>query len=128
KPNTTNLAKLGVCHPGQSYNPTEDDHDDVVASAIAVELKRQEAVEDEQRPVAMGMSKETLALMIGEDEGDESSDEEDDGREVLSLGKPTPATGKLTRAQRNKQKRFKEAKYELAVRRQKKAMIKSIDQ
>lgn len=68
KPKTKDLAKLGVCHPGQSYNPTEDDHDDVLASAVAVELKRQEAVEDEQRPVAMGMSKETLALLTGEDE------------------------------------------------------------
>lgn len=68
KPKTRDLAKLGVCHPGQSYNPTEDDHDDVLASAVAVELKRQEAVEDEQRPLAMGLSKETLALMTQEDE------------------------------------------------------------
>ena len=59
----------------------------------------------------------------------ESSDEEDaDGGGGLSLGKPTPASGKLTRAQRNKQKRVKAAQHELAVRRNKKTMTKSIDQ
>lgn len=68
KPTARDLAKLGVCHPGQSYNPTEDDHDDVLASAVAVELRRQEAVDDEKRPVAVGMSKQTLDLLIGDSE------------------------------------------------------------
>lgn len=56
-----------MCHPGQSYNPTEDDHDDVLASAVAVELKRQEAIEEERAPVSAGMSKETLAVIVGDD-------------------------------------------------------------
>ncbi|CAN0158939.1 unnamed protein product, partial [Scytosiphon promiscuus] len=122
KQSVRNLAKLGVCHPGQSYNPTEEDHEDVLASAVAVELKRQEAIEEEKAPISAGMSKETLALI-----DESSSDEEDDGNAPLSLGKPTPASGKLTRAQRNKQKRAKVAKYELAVRQNKKKMSKSID-
>eukprot|EP00752_Nemacystus_decipiens_P018642 g16715.t1 len=131
KQSVRNLAKLGVCHPGQSYNPTEDDHDDVLASAVAVELRRQEAIEEEKAPVSKGMSEETLKCIVGDEES-ESSDSEggDDGGPAagVSLGKPTPASGKLTRAQRNKQKRVKAARYELAMRRNKKMMTKSIDQ
>ncbi|CAM9250186.1 unnamed protein product [Hapterophycus canaliculatus] len=127
KQSVRNLAKLSVCHPGQSYNPTEEDHEDVLASAVAVELKRQEAIEEERAPISAGMSKETLALIIGDEDDESSSDEEDDGNASLSLGKPTPASGKLTRAQRNKQKRAKAAKYELAVKKNKKQMAKSID-
>lgn len=67
KQSVRNLAKLAVCHPGQSYNPTEDDHDDVLASAVAVELKRQEAIEEEQAPVSKGMSKETLKYIVGDE-------------------------------------------------------------
>ncbi|CAM9450752.1 unnamed protein product [Ectocarpus fasciculatus] len=129
KQSVRNLAKLGVCHPGQSYNPAEEDHEDVLASAVAVELKRQEAIEEESAPISAGMSEETLAVIIGDEDDEESSDDEqDDSTTRLSLGKPTPASGKLTRAQRNKQKRAKAAKYELAVRRNRKQMIKSIDQ
>ncbi|CAN0220482.1 unnamed protein product, partial [Ectocarpus sp. 8 AP-2014] len=128
KQSVRNLAKLGVCHPGQSYNPAEEDHDDVLASAVAVELKRQEAIEEESAPISAGMSEETLAVIIGDEDDEESSDgEEDDNATGLSLGKPTPASGKLTRAQRNKQKRAKAAKHELTVRRNRKHMIKSID-
>eukprot|EP00903_Cladosiphon_okamuranus_P012394 g11616.t1 len=130
KQSALNLAKLGICHPGQSYNPTEDDHEDVLASAVAVELKRQEAIEEEKAPVSKGMSKETLAFIVGDDDSESSDEDADGGTSAggMSLGKPTPASGKLTRAQRNKQKRVKAAQHELAVRRKKKMMIKSIDQ
>lgn len=68
KQSVKNLAKLGVCHPGQSYNPTEDDHDDVLASAVAVELKRQAAIDEERAPISAGMSEETLALIVGDED------------------------------------------------------------
>ncbi|CAM9494971.1 unnamed protein product [Ascophyllum nodosum] len=126
KPSAKDLAKLGVCHPGQSYNPTPEDHQDVLAGAVAVELRRQEAIDQEAKPVSAGMSKETLELLIGDEEGEGSSEEE--GEEGSgSLGGPTPATGKLTRAQRNKQKRFRAAKHELLQRRKRKKMLKTID-
>lgn len=67
KPTVREKAKLGVCHPGQSYNPTEDDHEDVLASAVAVELRREEAAEDEKKPISQGMSKETLAVLVGDE-------------------------------------------------------------
>ncbi|CAM9810471.1 unnamed protein product [Pylaiella littoralis] len=129
KQSVRNLAKLGVCHPGQSYNPAEDDHEDVLASAVAVELKRQAAIEEESAPVSAGMSKETLAVIVGDEDDEESSDEDDGSDNAgVSLGKPTPASGKLTRAQRNKQKRAKAAKHEVTIRRAKKDMTKSIGQ
>lgn len=59
---------------------------------------------------------------------DESSDDEDGSGSLSAISRgATPATGKLTRAQRNKQKRAKGAAYELAVRKKKKEMSKSID-
>ena len=62
-----------------------------------------------------------------EEEGEGSSEEE--GEEGSgSLGGPTPATGKLTRAQRNKQKRFRAAEHELLQRRKRKKMLKTIDE
>ena len=67
KPSAKDLAKLGVCHPGQSYNPTPEDHQDVLAGAVAVELRRQEAIDQEAKPVSAGMSKETLELLIGDE-------------------------------------------------------------
>lgn len=68
KQSVRNLAKLGVCHPGQSYNPAEEDHEDVLASAVAVELKRQEAIEEESAPISAGMSEETLSVIIGDED------------------------------------------------------------
>lgn len=60
---------------------------------------------------------------------DESSDEDERGNDVpLSIGQKTPATGKLTRTQRNKLARKKQAMYEQAAKRRKKALNKSIDE
>lgn len=66
-PTVRDMAKLGVCHPGQSYNPTEEDHQDVLASAVAVELRREEALADEKKPISQGMSNETLAVLVGDE-------------------------------------------------------------
>lgn len=126
-PTVRDMAKLGVCHPGQSYNPTEEDHQDVLASAVAVELRREEALADEKKPISQGMSNETLAVLVG-DEDDESSDEDEGGDDLpSSIGQKTPATGKLTRTQRNKLARKKQAMYEQAAKRRKKNLHKSID-
>lgn len=62
-----------------------------------------------------------------DDLSDDDDDNDGDDNGGVSLGKLTPATGKLTRTQRNKQKRVKEAAYKLKVKRSKKEMFKSID-
>jgi hypothetical protein len=36
-------AKLPASHPGTSYNPQVEDHQDIIAEAVAVELRRAEA-------------------------------------------------------------------------------------
>lgn len=40
------IAKPGLCHPGSSYNPQLSDHQDIVAAAVAVELRRAEALSE----------------------------------------------------------------------------------
>lgn len=60
---------------------------------------------------------------------DESSDEDERGDDLpLSIGQKTPATGKLTRTQRNKLARKKQAMYAQAAKKRKKALHKSIDE
>ncbi|CAM9558266.1 unnamed protein product, partial [Discosporangium mesarthrocarpum] len=68
-----------ICQPGQSYNPTEEDHDDVLAQAVAVELRREEAVKDEAEPISKGLSASTLALLKGDENSSGESDEEEGG-------------------------------------------------
>lgn len=36
------IRKLRTAHPGQSYNPSSDDHQDAVASAVALQIKKEE--------------------------------------------------------------------------------------
>lgn len=36
-------AKPALSHPGMSYNPQTGDHQDIIAAAVAVELRRTEA-------------------------------------------------------------------------------------
>lgn len=39
----------------------------MLASAVAVELRRQEAIDEDAAPVSAGMSKETLAVITGDE-------------------------------------------------------------
>ncbi|KAG5179329.1 ribosome biogenesis protein Nop53/GLTSCR2 [Tribonema minus] len=112
--------------PGQSYNPEQGDHEEAVAEAVALELKREDAVKAANAPIAQGLSAETLALLVGDDEGsssdEDSGDDGDDGD--ITLAKKQ--TGKMTRAERNKQKRRKAA--ELDVKRRKAAKSSTHEQ
>ena len=62
---STDLAST-ACHPGQSYNPAEQDHEEAIDMAVALELKRN-AVEAQQRaPLSQGLSEHTLSLLVGD--------------------------------------------------------------
>jgi Nop53 (60S ribosomal biogenesis) len=63
--NTTGVGAT-LCHPGQSYNPAETDHEEVVAAAVALELKRTEINKAANAPLSTGLSEHTLSLLLGD--------------------------------------------------------------
>ncbi len=98
---------LILCEPGQSYNPSPEDHEKIISKAVELETKRNEVIERiEQRSIGW-LSKETKSLLIEDAEGSEdsciSSEDELAGEEHF-MASVRPSR-KLTRAERNKQKR-----------------------
>lgn len=99
-----------VAHPGQSYHPDREHHQDAIGEALSIEIRRNEAFEYKAKPISEGMSAFTKEFMVGSDsEEEESSDdddeEDDNGNTSAAVAKKRKE--KLTRAQRNKQKRAK---------------------
>ena len=105
----TTVVAVEVAQAGQSYRPDPDLHKHAIEKAKAVEARRQNAEEYKNTPISQGMSEETKALILGdtdsEDESDAShSDDEADEEGATSARKRRE---KLTRTQRNKQKRLR---------------------
>ncbi|KAL7470227.1 hypothetical protein ACHAXS_010467 [Conticribra weissflogii] len=113
-----------VAHPGQSYRPDGELHQEAIGEALSIEIRRKEALEEKERPVGGdGLSDFTKRFMVGssdeeeeeEDEEEEENEEENDENETntkgnnINLRRPTllKKKEKLTKAQRNKQKRHK---------------------
>jgi len=100
-----------ICHPGQSYKPDEEHHQDAIGEALAIEIKRKEAIAYKEGPLGGtdGLSEKTLSVMIhsSDEEDEDSSDDENTNTEATSTTFKKRQE-KLTRAQRNKQKRHKQ--------------------
>lgn len=103
-----------ICHPGQSYKPDEEHHQDAIGEALAIEIKRKEAIAYKEGPLGGtdGLSEKTLSVMIHssdeeDDDDEDSSDDENTNTEATSTTFKKHQE-KLTRVQRNKQKRHKQ--------------------
>jgi len=120
--------RVEPAQPGQSYRPDEEQHQDVIGEALAIELRRKEAVDYRNAPLGGGMQAETLALIVG-DSDDESSDEEDEGGDDDDddTNARHKRKEKMTKAQRNKQKRVKADRLALEERRRKKQLLNQFD-
>ena len=124
------LIAVDLPHGGQSYKPDKEQHQDVIGEALAIELRRNEAVEDKRTPAWNGMSEQTLAILATGDD-DSSSDEEDseiDGNSTSAVFHVKKKQDKLTRAQRNKQKRVKAEKARLADRKRMKQFLHQVNE
>jgi len=117
-----------VAHPGQSYHPDKEHHQDAIGEALSIEIRRNEAVEYKEKPLSEGMSAFTKEFIVDSDaEEEESSDDEDedggnvDGNNGSTIVKKRKE--KLTRAQRNKQKRAKAELTAIKERKQHKQFI-----
>jgi nucleolar protein 53 len=113
-----------LAQPGQSYRPDEEQHQDVIGEALSIELRRKEALDYAKAPIGGGqMSERTLSLLVGSSDEESSDDEDDDDTEMISANKAIKREEKLTRAQRNKQKRVKALETELQARKRAKKLL-----
>ena len=113
---------IEIAQGGQSYNPDKVMHQKVLLEAVKVEQKRQHAEMEAKAPISTGMSAETRKYLLGSDSEDSDVDDEkslDEGNQngdrlVEKLQK------KLTRAERNKQKRVRAEQHEIQIRKRQK--------
>ena len=125
-----------VAHPGQSYRPDVEQHQDAIGVALSIEIRRNEALEYRETPVSDGISDHVKMYMIDgdattDDDDDDDDDTDDEGEEVgggggdgrIGMSSARREKGKLTRAQRNKQKRVKAEHVEIKERRERKAFL-----
>ena len=121
-----------VAHPGQSYHPDREQHQDAIGEALSIEIRRNEAKEYKSRPISEGMSSFTKEYILGDsDSQEESTDEEDEvdgGGEGAVYAELIKKKGKLTRAQRNKQKRVKAEETALKERRLRKQFMHQLNE
>ena len=119
-----------IAHPGQSYHPDREQHQDAIGEALSIEIRRNEAVEYKSRPISEGMSAFTKEFIVGDSdsEEEESSDEEGEGGGGTVSNTLIKKKGKLTRAQRNKQKRVKAEETALKERRLRKQFMHQLNE
>jgi nucleolar protein 53 len=121
---------VDIAHSGQSYRPDPKAYHTVVQDAVSLEVRRQKAQDNAKAPLATGMSPETRALLVGDSDtsDDESETDEKDtatNNDNNHLIMPK-RQNKLTRAERNKQKRLRLEKAIQDQARQKKKLLNSI--
>jgi len=110
-PVTIDLAKSG-----QSYNPDRKEHRRAIIEALKIETKRDKADKEAKKKVSQGMSAETKALLLGDSDTEDEEEEESDTEMEIATKRPE----KMTRAQRNKQKRVRVVEYEIRERKRQK--------
>ena len=120
-----NKLAVEVAHPGQSYHPDKEHHQDAIGEALSIEIRRNEALDYKSKPISDGMSEFTKEFIINDSDEDESSDDEDDTSTNVST-KIIKRKEKLTRAQRNKQKRVKAEETALKERRERKKFMHQV--
>jgi len=114
------VITIDVAKSGQSYNPDQQQHSNAIQEALLIETKREKADRDAKRKsVSTGMSAETRALLLGDDDTDSEDESVNDNDDTFEAPKKKPAE-KLTRAQRNKQKRIRAEQYEIKERKRQK--------
>lgn len=132
-PSVPQLA-VEIAHPGQSYRPDAEQHQDAIGAALSIEIRRNEAIEYKNKPVSDGLSTYTAGLIVGDDDTSDDDDYDDeDGNGSVGKNATVPSSlsnilkkkrkEKLTRAQRNKQRRVKAELLEIKERKARKAFL-----
>jgi nucleolar protein 53 len=145
KPSTavSSISKR-VAGPGFSYNPSPDAHQDVLAEALALEIKKREKDLRESKSARQtkGVSVKSSALaravghvgQVGDDEDEDEADDDDEGDDEVEAEGSSSETRKVkmkekkTRAQRNKERRRKDVDIERSQEAVERRLLKAIDQ
>jgi len=115
---------------GQSYHPSAEEHQEALLAAVAVEEKRDAALAKMKAPLAV-MSEATKALLLSdseeEDGGEEGEEEEEEEVEEGAEGavvtkRMLRRKGKMTKAERNKQRRRKAMEHQAVLDKEQKAL------
>ena len=118
-------VKVDVAKTGQSYHPDPVAHSVTMKAAVDVELRRTAAVRHRDAPLVQGLTEETRRFLVGDDdESSESETEESDNPSGLLAKR----VDKLTRSQRNKQKRLRQEQAELEKRRHEKRLLNEVSE
>lgn len=129
KSNARAAVAVEMALPGQSYLPDTEGHQDVIGQALAIELRRKEALDYEKAPLSNGMTEATLAILLdSNDEDEESSNEEGNEADGVTEFRGKKKKDKLTRAQRNKQKRVKRDEVALQLRKKERKFLNSVNE
>jgi hypothetical protein len=126
----TKRARIAL--PGQSYNPSVDDHQNALAEALALEIKKREASEQQRTDNLIGSYNTDAADQFQLEEDDDEDDEpqfDENGQLVVSIMKliRKKKQVKFTRAQRNKIKTRNALTFEVNKDKFEKDLNKSID-
>lgn len=130
---------VDVARGGQSYRPDPKHYEKAIQDAVSLEVRRNTAEEERRAPLAKGMSPETRALLVGDSSSSEEESDDDDGSDqeggqekdqmkandedqVLIRKRPE----KLTRAERNRQKRIRQERAIEEKQKQNKKLLKSV--
>jgi len=78
--------------------PYSEHHQDLIGEALAVELKREDAIKETRRSLKE-MSEETLAVLVGsdddEDDDEEGSDDDGEGDDDVNTNKEEKIVNKV---------------------------------
>ncbi|XP_028417836.1 ribosome biogenesis protein NOP53-like [Dendronephthya gigantea] len=110
---------LAVCHPGASYNPAFEDHQELLMTACEVEIMKQKDIDKIKRQLQLPSEEELAKLPSWEEEMSQGlfdkhedknneSENDDDNDDVLML----PSNGKKDRKTKKDKKRANERKKE----------------
>lgn len=113
---------VDVAKSGQSYNPDHKEHKNAIREALTVESKREKAEKEAKQSASQGMSAETRALLLGDTDTEDEEDSEDESDTNMTSSIPQKRPEKMTRAQRNKQKRIRAEQYEIQERKRQKQL------
>ena len=119
--------KVTIAIGGQSYNPSHEDHQNALAEALAIELKKREEEARAKGPLDTTLSELTKSVLVEGFDSDEDDDDDDD--DVDGTEQPTKRRKmeKLTRAQRNKIKARNIATFESNKEAADKMILKGLD-
>lgn len=116
-----------VAQSGQSYRPDSEQHQDVIGEALSIEIRRDEALEYKKAPLSSRLADETLAIMVGDSDSESSGDDDDESSVEGGGYGVIKRKEKLTRAQRNKQKKVKAEQVALEERRRAKRLLNEVN-